>query len=1011
MKKSLLKSTLVIGAMALAANANAQSFDQDFENGALPEGWTTIVPELPYKGGFDVQTYSANAILKNTANYGINDLGGSYALRSTTGATNAMKGNSDNWFISPATEISAEKSNLSFRLAASASYNAGKTVEQAMKLAVMISTTTNEVSAFTTKLLEVIPENYYTWRQFTVDLSEYVGQTVYIAFLDYGTAGSGAASVYKFIDNIKLTDVKSSDYSLESASTLHGQAELTAPYTVNVANFGINKGKFTACYQIGDAAPVKEEVASNIAAGQSIEYTFKTAPVFAEGQTVTLKTWVEGADDAMEANNTAADKTITTFAKQELPYAVCNNLDDDDYDNDDLVETEFATVTSTSKSKWAYDAVKYNAWIYSLTSNSKTSYIGAGYLYTKKIYSLPAGKVLLTTTGTATLSDNYYEVYIAKYADENMNEYATLVGTSEILRDVTQTQEIDQTTVELNIPEAGDYVLAIRPMTKTKNAQMTIIGYELKEAPFGLSSVLSHEGTELEGATLGRVPAMSTFTVSYSKPSAVAYGVWNIVDNNAANEDEAIIGTGMQKKNNDGTWTVKFYSDQKFYEGHTYTLNLYPYASEEDSWYEASQYAGAIGQYTATFSGSCIPYFYADATLANLSPAEGTIIESVEDGQITLTFTAPVAEVTAEVNQGAFYDAVPATVTKKSNTTFVITIPESVLTTTSGAVNLNCIAVDAEGRRVQGNMSEDEDSYFNWSYPCYLGSPAFTITPADGETVESLSTIRVSYEGGINQSWLTYEKIQVLRDGQPYCEISDEDITFDWDDWTYLDINLPQPALVGGTYQVIFPTLYFSLGEEFDARFSKKQIATYNVEGTIFGGKVIVSAENTATKNDLCNLDVEFKKANSVAISNFGVLGALYDESGEPYAIVWSDASYDNYGTTTINADHAALHFATFEEIKAQGGNPQMAMARIGAFKPATGTASLYICPKSFKIDGQVYNEAIVETFELTGEGTTTGIESVATTTTAPAYDLQGRRVNATAKGNLYIQNGQKVIK
>ncbi len=477
------KFLLTLATLALGGTAVAQStIDTDFEDGAIPESWTVSVPDGTYTGGYSVVTYASQTSLQATK-VGTNDLGGTYVLFSKTGATNAVKGNSDNWLTSP--EFTVGDANVfSFRLAGNCSYSPLKAAEEKMKMDVVVIDGNDQVVVST-----IEPENYFTWKQFAIDLSAYAGKTIKVAFHDYGTAGSGAVAEMKFIDNIKLTSEKPSDYAVAAVTTLYGQAEYTTPYTVKVTNYGVAKGSFTVNYQIGENEAVAETVESNIGAGQALEYTFKTSPVFAENSTSEFKVWVSGEDDAMPANDALAAQSITTCPKATLPYSVCNELEDEDTDNDDLVETEFATATGSSNAKWAYDLVKYNAWIYT-HKKADAKYQGVGYLYTTKAFALPAGSVTLKTTGTATLTDNYYEVYIAKYGAKGMADYATKVGQSELLRNVVDTQTVDETTVELEIPEAGDYVVGIRPMTSTANAQMTIIGFSLEETKItGINTV------------------------------------------------------------------------------------------------------------------------------------------------------------------------------------------------------------------------------------------------------------------------------------------------------------------------------------------------------------------------------------------------------------------------------------------------------------------------------------------------------------------------------------------
>jgi len=831
------KYLLLISALFCGFAAYAQSaLDNDFEDGTLGE-WTASIPE-GHTGGYSVVTYASQSALKVT-NVGENTLGGTNVLMSKTGAKNAVKVNSDNWLTSP--EFTVGTDNVfSFRLAANCSYSPTKEGAEKMKMDVVVIEGENQTVVST-----IAPVNYFTWKQYSIDLSAYAGKTIKVAFHDYGTAGSGAVADMKFIDNVKLTSEKASDFAIVAASELHGQAEYTAPYTITVGNYGVAKGTFTANYQIGEGEVVSETVTSTIAAGETLDYTFTAAPVFAAATTNTFKAWVSGADDAMTANDAVADATITTSAKKALPFAVCNVLDDEDTDNDDLVETVFATATGSSNAKWAYDAINYNAWIFT-QKKADAKYQGVGYLYTTDAYTLPAGTVTLKTTGTATLEGNYYEVYIAKYGAKGMADYATKVGQSAVLNNVVETNTIDETTVELTIPEAGDYIIGIRPFCPSANAQVAIIGLSLEQAATPLTATFN----PADGAEIAAFNAGDLITVTFNQPEAVGYAEWKLVDNNPANPDEAILRTGMMRKNSDGSWYGKFYYEQKLLQGHTYTATVYPYETEADMQAEADHntYSNALATLSATYTGATVGYAYSPVKVVSITPELGSALTK-ENNTIMVVFSDKVT-LTAERNGGMMGDntAIPATASEDGKT-WTLTVPESVLTSTSGSLNLNVYVKDADGKVLQGNMGEDENSYFVWAFTCNEGAPEFTVTPAAG-TIEKLEKVRVSYPGGINESYATTEKIQVLKGDEVVYTFTDNDMSYDWIDITWLDYTLSTPITEPGTYTVVFPNIYFSLGEEFNGCMSKKQTVTYTIEGVTNG----ISNINAQDNNILYNL-------------------------------------------------------------------------------------------------------------------------------------------------------------
>ena len=160
--------------------------------------------------------------------------------------------------------------------------------------------------------------------------------------------------------------------------------------------------------------------------------------------------------------------------------------------------------------------------------------------------------------------------------------------------------------------------------------------------------------------------------------------------------------------------------------------------------------------------------------------------------------------------------------------------------------------------------------------------------------------------------------------------------------------------------------------------------------------------------DDLLDFDLEFDEARSVEEAPYGVLGAIFDETGDAYAVVLGDRFIDE--PLTINEGKVTVHFTKISEIPF---DLQEAARKVvaRATTPEHSKAKVVICGKSFLVDGEnVYGDIIVKNYDLDGHGALTGIEAIQTAPAATIYDLQGRRVR-NARGGLYIQNGTKVIK
>lgn len=174
----------------------------------------------------------------------------------------------------------------------------------------------------------------------------------------------------------------------------------------------------------------------------------------------------------------------------------------------------------------------------------------------------------------------------------------------------------------------------------------------------------------------------------------------------------------------------------------------------------------------------------------------------------------------------------------------------------------------------------------------------------------------------------------------------------------------------------------------------------------------VVLPESVTTADDLLNTPVDFLYADNVEVSGFGVLGAVFDADGDVYALLFTDGVNDFAGSVDTEGEVANVHFAKMSDLKASIGSAADAYAqRIGGFvQPEIGKATLYICPKSFVVDGKVYAESICKTYTVAGSGQATGIDGITTDSEATYYDFLGRRTVAPAKG-LVIRNGAKVVK
>lgn len=195
-----------------------------------------------------------------------------------------------------------------------------------------------------------------------------------------------------------------------------------------------------------------------------------------------------------------------------------------------------------------------------------------------------------------------------------------------------------------------------------------------------------------------------------------------------------------------------------------------------------------------------------------------------------------------------------------------------------------------------------------------------------------------------------------------------------------------------------------SNGDHFDATYSSWFIfEEVEIPVTEWDG-----SEPVVEVQDATTVKVTFTDAHSVEASNFGVLGAIFDEQGDVTAIVFNDLFGD---TVEFGKDCATLHFKKISKINAELAEAAKGMAsKVTAAANGDVKGKVIICSKSFKIDGtSLYNELIVKDFD-SNNGTLTGIDAIANDSNTKIFDLQGRRVVLPAKG-IFVKDGRKVVK
>lgn len=262
----------------------------------------------------------------------------------------------------------------------------------------------------------------------------------------------------------------------------------------------------------------------------------------------------------------------------------------------------------------------------------------------------------------------------------------------------------------------------------------------------------------------------------------------------------------------------------KFYQKHTYRLEVTAYASESDY----TNHNDALGVDSVKFEGTTEPFTFSSVQFESADPADGSSIPDSEDAVITLTWDGMVelSSSTSFVNlgQGA---TMPITSIEAVDgdeglsNKWKLTVSKDVFSTLDGELNLSIVATDADYKVVEGNMGHEENSYLALSYtivdsseePDVPGTVNVTADPKDKSTVTELSTISLVFDDyeeiGIGSGKLSYSK-----DGGEAVSMADAEL--DPEVYNKALITFSTPLTEKGVYVINVPEGYF-LNAEGDA--------------------------------------------------------------------------------------------------------------------------------------------------------------------------------------------------
>lgn len=161
--------------------------------------------------------------------------------------------------------------------------------------------------------------------------------------------------------------------------------------------------------------------------------------------------------------------------------------------------------------------------------------------------------------------------------------------------------------------------------------------------------------------------------------------------------------------------------------------------------------------------------------------------------------------------------------------------------------------------------------------------------------------------------------------------------------------------------------------------------------------------------DDLLSYTIEFEEAASISKSGLGVLAGVFDENGDPYAIIFSDIA----GEVEYGHDKVTLKFEKFSDIKAER-QPALASSikkALGSGIGTSGAATVVIGSKSFRIDDSyLYTDMIRREYTLGGGSLTGIVNALGNIFTTTTFNLNGQAIRQSQHG-VVISGGKKIVK
>lgn len=474
MKRSFFTSCLLAVSLLFGIGQTQAQLSESFESGTFPpENWQYLyLGDEGTDNGMFLQTIGDEAGVDIAAP----DQSEHYLLIKTG---YGLRKYSDSWLISPAFSVEGQQ-YLKFALSSDDFTSDSKdTIE------VLVSETGDQPEDFTYRLFrvissEILPSRDFNtiekpgWSEFCIDLSDFDGKEIRIAFRSCLYAESWLARISLALDNIRTESSSSDDLVLTKLYSPANDCDSTQSLSFEVFNAGNEISSYDIAWRIGEGPVSRQAAQQTLPACQSSTVNLDRAINLPRGNSE-LKVWIEHGNDNQEWNDTLYANSIRIGTAASLPYEGNASNEGVDFANGSLRPTQ----------SWMYislpDYGEQPVW---LGQANNAILIGP-------CMEIPAGKIrisfdmMATTQGGFVFSQSYSGLWREQTTLQETPFDASIAG-------FTRFSQI------LNIEESAWQSLGIE-VTGSNLTQVIIknIHIETVEADLCLEAILSPVNTKL----------------------------------------------------------------------------------------------------------------------------------------------------------------------------------------------------------------------------------------------------------------------------------------------------------------------------------------------------------------------------------------------------------------------------------------------------------------------------------------------------------------------------------